>query len=56
MPKNQLKASQKSIKGIPDELFRESKAMAARQGKTIGQLVSEALAYYLHAVAVKPKR
>ena len=36
----------KSIKGIPDEIFREAKAEAARQGKTMGQYISEALIYF----------
>jgi hypothetical protein len=38
----------KSIKGIPDDLFREAKARAALTGKTIGQFIAEALAEKIH--------
>jgi len=40
----QTKIVRKTI-SVPEEIYREAKAMAARQGKTINQYVSEALTY-----------
>lgn len=40
--KNKVK-TKTFIRGIPPEVYRNTKAMAAKQGKTIGQYVSEAL-------------
>ena len=32
-----------TIRGIPAEVFRDTKACAAKQGKTLGQYISEAM-------------
>jgi len=42
------KIKPRNIKGIPDNLFREAKAEAARQGIKIGQLVVNAINLYLN--------
>ncbi len=54
---SQPKPKQKDIKGIPDELWLEAKALAARRGITLGKYVAEALEY-MNAITSgkKPKR
>ncbi len=42
---------------IPDPLFREAKAQAARTGRTLGSLLEDALRAYLGRIeAPRPKR
>jgi len=43
----------KTTLGIPDPLFREAKEMAARQGMTLKQFVTEALEAKLNALRLR---
>jgi len=43
----------KTIKGLDEELYREAKAQAAREGKNIGQWMNKAMAAKLKKGAKK---
>jgi len=44
-----------TVRGIPPEIWRESKALAAREGKSMGQFVAEALVYYCQSKEIGGK-
>lgn len=45
-----------TIRNLDETLYRELKAQAARTGKTMGELVNEAIRRYLERPGLLPKR
>lgn len=45
-----------TIRNLDEALYRELKAQAVRTGKTIGELVNEAIRRYLERPGLPPKR